>query len=269
MWCPITLEFEIVGNANDCVISPGAAGGASNIDTTNTTTSWSIEQVQLKCDLVTLDSALQNSYADHVLSGKALPIKYSTYVTQHQSLANGLPLTTNVSSAVSRLKSVFINLDGDRAAINNAFPITFARKDFNAFMHPMIGDYNFGNELQLSLQIGSKRFPEYPMMSASESYYQLKKSLGIHGSAFHSISPTYRQYICDHFIVGFDTEKILEAGFSGLNTRAGDLMVIKAQGANNGSLVNTRWTDFATKLHVILHSDQILEIRDTGSQVFD
>ena len=45
-------------------------------------------------------------------------------------------------------------------------------------------------------------------------------------------------------------------------------MVIKAQGANNGSLVNTRWTDFATRLYVILHSDQILEIRDTGSQYY-
>ena len=167
MWCPITLEFEMVGNENDCVISPGAAGGASNIDTTNTTTSWSIEQVQLKCDLVTLDSALQNSYAEHVLSGKALPINYSTYVTQHQSLANGLPLTTNVSRAVSRLKSVFINLDGNRAAIDNRYPVTYARKDFNAFMHPMIGDYSFGNELQFSSQIGSRRFPEYPMMSAS------------------------------------------------------------------------------------------------------
>ena len=107
------------------------------------------------------------------------------------------------------------------------------------------------------------------MMSASETMYQLKKALGIHGSAFHSISPTYKQYICDHFIVGFDTEQILEAGFSGLNTRAGDLMVIKAHGANNGSLVNTRWADSATKSYVILHSDQILEVRDTGSQVFD
>ena len=70
MWCPITLEFEIVGSETDCVLTPGAAGSTeTNIDTTNTTTSWSIEQVQLKCDLVTLDSALQNSYAEHVLSG--------------------------------------------------------------------------------------------------------------------------------------------------------------------------------------------------------
>ena len=107
------------------------------------------------------------------------------------------------------------------------------------------------------------------MMSASETYYQIKKALGIHGGAFHSMSPTYTQRRCDHFIVGFDTENSLEVGFSGLNARAGDLMVIKAQGVNAASLVNTAWTDFATKLYVILHSDHILGIRDTGSQVFD
>jgi hypothetical protein len=35
------------------------------------------------------------------------------------------------------------------------------------------------------------------------------------------------QYFNDKFIIGVDTEKILEAGFTGLNTRAGDLMVLK------------------------------------------
>ena len=137
-------------------------------------------------------------------------------------------------------------------------------------MHPMLGNYNSNNELQFNLQIGSKRFPEYPMQSASEAFYQLKKSLGIHGSAFHSISPTFKQYIHDHHIIGIDTEKILEAGFSGLNTRAGDfLMVLKVQGANGSNVANTTWSEYATKLYIVLHSDQILQIRDTGSQVFD
>ena len=48
-----------------------------------------------------------------------------------------------------------------------------------------------------------------------------------------------------------------------MNTRAGDLMVIRAKGAN---------ADFAqlcNAMYVILHTDQILEIRDSGCQVFD
>jgi hypothetical protein len=67
-------------------------------------------------------------------------------------------------------------------------------------------------------------FPEYPVRSLAETFYQLKKSLGIHGSAFHSISITPEQYRNDHFIIGIDTEKIFEAGFTGLNLRAGDLI---------------------------------------------
>ena len=126
MWCPITLEYEIVGSSEECIATPGAAGAESDLANNNTSVLWSIENVQLKCDLVTLDSALQNSYAEHVLSGKALPINYSTFVTQYQSIANGLPITTSLTRAVSRLKSVFISLDGDRKAVNSADPFTLS-----------------------------------------------------------------------------------------------------------------------------------------------
>jgi hypothetical protein len=67
--------------------------------------------LRVVCDVVTLDSALQNSYAEHVLSGKALPINYSTYITQYQTITSS-DFTVNVSRSASRLKSVFINFDG-------------------------------------------------------------------------------------------------------------------------------------------------------------
>ena len=63
--------------------------------------------------------------------------------------------------------------------------------------------------------------------------------------------------------LGIDTEKVFKAPFTGLNTRAGDLMVIRVKGAN---------ADMATwsnAMYVLLHTDNILEIRDSGSQVFD
>ena len=103
-----------------------------------------------------------------------------------------------------------------------------------------------------------------PVRSLAESFYQLKKSLGIHGSAFHSLSITPEQYRTDHFIIGIDTEKILEAGFTGLNTRSGDLMVVRGKYANRSS--SDPW---ATSIYMVLHTDQILEIRDSGCQVFD
>ena len=84
---------------------------------------------------------------------------------------------------------------------------------------PLTG-YDYSKEFQWQLQIGSKMFPEYPARSIAETFYQLKKALGIQGSAFHSLSFTPIQYRTDHFIIGVDTEKILEAGFTGLYARS-------------------------------------------------
>jgi hypothetical protein len=80
-------------------------------------------------------------------------------------------------------------------------------KTFNSFLHPMSAAYyavaeitDYTKEFQWQLQIGSKLFPEYPARSLAESFYQLKKALGIHGSAFHSLSITAKQFRTDHFI---------------------------------------------------------------------
>ena len=72
MWCPIALEFEIVSGSTDAVITPIASG---SFTPTNTSTSWQLQDVRIVADVVTLDNGLQNSYAEHVLSGKPHPIK--------------------------------------------------------------------------------------------------------------------------------------------------------------------------------------------------
>ena len=64
-------------------------------------------------------------------------------------------------------------------------------------------------------------------------------------------------------IIGIDTEKVIEAGWTGINTRAGDLLTVKFKYITDD---NSRYAD---RMHIVLHSDQILEIRDSGVQVFD
>ena len=59
MWCPITLEFEIVSGATDAVVTPILAGSA--FTPANTSTSWQIQDVRIIADVVTLDNGLQNS----------------------------------------------------------------------------------------------------------------------------------------------------------------------------------------------------------------
>jgi hypothetical protein len=165
-------------------------GTTGAFKTSDTSTQWQIQDVRIVCDLVTLDSALQNSYAEHVLSGKALPINYSTYITQFQTVTS-TDFAVNVWRACSRLKSVFINFDNTHTLKDSA--TSLVHKQFNTFTHPMSGlDFNGGiydytEELQWQLQIGSKMFPEYPVRSIAETFYQLNKALGIQGSAFHSV----------------------------------------------------------------------------------
>ena len=82
-WCPIALEFETVSGATDSVIVPTAGG---TFTPSSTSTSWQTQDVRGVADAVTLDNGLQNSYAEHVLSGKSQPINYSTYIRILQKL---------------------------------------------------------------------------------------------------------------------------------------------------------------------------------------
>ena len=160
---------------------------------------------------------------------------------------------------------MFFNFDGDHTNVTNS--LTGIYRDWYRFKHPMQGTYNFNNELAFQVQIGSKMYPECPCRSLSQALYELRKALGIASSAYHSISPTRGQYLGDHFIAGIDTEKIVEASFSGLNTKQGDLMTIRAKPANSPASPSAFFP--ATKIYIIRHTNNILEARETGSHNFD
>jgi hypothetical protein len=64
------------------------------------------------------------------------------------------------------------------------------------------------------------------------------------------------------------TEKVVGASFTGLNTKAGDLMTIKLKAKNPSSLATAN-VDMTGQFHMVLYSDQLMEIRDVGVTVFD
>ena len=133
----------------------------------------------------------------------------------------------------------------------------------------MAGVYDAKKEVEPHMQIGSKMYPEFPIHSHNEAYYQLKKTLGVQSSAVHNFNITSAEYRDNKFILGTDCEKVLDAGFTGLNTRAGDLMTISLKYRDKGNENYGVYSRLADRIHIVLHSDQILEIRDSGCQVFD
>ena len=48
---------------------------------------WDVTDIQVKCDLLTLDNSHDNEYASHLPSGEKLPINFSTW--NHTSQSTG------------------------------------------------------------------------------------------------------------------------------------------------------------------------------------
>jgi hypothetical protein len=103
-YAPITIEMELVNTFDEVVVWPpnAAPGALGQWAQTVCSKDWKIIQVQVKCDVCTLDNALDNEYAQHLMSGQSLPINYNTFVTQNQVLGSKKS-AVNVTRSVSRL----------------------------------------------------------------------------------------------------------------------------------------------------------------------
>ena len=74
-------ELEICSSYYDPIISSQYPGWVDtnnplNASSTNTSSDWLIQNVQVKCDIVRLDSQLNNEFAQRFLSGQTIPISY-------------------------------------------------------------------------------------------------------------------------------------------------------------------------------------------------
>ena len=117
------------------------------------------------------------------------------------------------------------------------------------------------------MQLASKMYPEYPMRTITEAFTQLQKCLGVQvqDSAFTGINIKPEDYRDSNFIIiGIDCEKVAQAGFTGENTKSGSLLTLKLKQPGT-----TNQAHQITGMYVALHSDNILNIRDTGVEVFD
>jgi hypothetical protein len=257
-YAPLEIELELAD-----VSDPILTEVTSEFTAANTSYLWKIENCMVKVDLCTLDNALENSYVSHFMGAKTINIVYNTFISTLQTVV-AAETQINVSRSLSKMKSVFVTLDkgftGDRK--------THYNKSWNNFWSPNSG-VGLTNTLTVAggerfshfqLQIGSKLFPEYPIKTHCEAFYSLRKALGIQANNLHSIDIDGNEYRNNKFIVGIDTEKLLGLSFTGMNTR-NNLMTVH---------LKTQDTNFkADRMHIILLAEQILELGDSGSMVYD
>jgi hypothetical protein len=281
-YTPLEFELELVSDPKDPLINiniPGPMGGQHtppyqlSVDklsletpiardgfiTSNTSQSWTLQNFMIKVDMCTLDNALDNSYVAHVMSGKTLNIVYNTFISSLQTVLTS-DVQINVSRSLTKLKSIFMTLDNDTRH-------SYYNKSFNNFWSPMSnagatsGTYHIQDfEIKhLQLQIGSKLYPEYPIKSHAECFYSLRKALGVQANNMHSIDIDGVSYRDNRFIVGFDTERLLGLAFTGTNTR-NSLMTMH---------LKTNEITKADRMHIVLLTEQILEIGGTICTVYD
>lgn len=93
----IILELEIVANVNDAIC---------HIDGQNH--DWTITEPVCMCDIVSLDGALENEFAQSLLDGESIPLAYDSFATQLQAMPQADAATISLSRSFTRLKAVFI-----------------------------------------------------------------------------------------------------------------------------------------------------------------
>jgi hypothetical protein len=262
-YCPIEIELELA-DMDDPIITNG-----DHLDPDekaafelSTSISWKLESCQLKCDICTLDNALDNNYVVHLLGGKQLNIIYNTFISNIQTILSA-DTQINVSRSLTRLRSVFLTLERDFKDDRKVW----YNKNWNNFYSPMAGDTNWPittnveehEIVSLQLQVGAFLIPQYPIRSHAECFYSLRKALGIQSNSFHSVDIQGNEYRNNKLIVALECEKLLGLAITGMNTR-NSLMTVR---------MNTSEANRANRFHILLTAEQILEVSDAGVAVLD
>ena len=111
--------------------------------------------------------------------------------------------------------------------------------------------------------MANKLYPEYPIRSHAEAFYQLRKTLGIQSSALHSFNISAQEYKRRNFVLAIDTETLLSMAFSGKSTKSGEMLNIRLDN------LGTDTSKYAHGIYTILHADFIMEVSDSGIRVSD
>ena len=69
----------------------------------STTKVWHLEQWQIKCDIIILSNALDNSFVNHAWGGNTLKLAYNTYTIHIQSIVNSDSTNVNASRSLTAL----------------------------------------------------------------------------------------------------------------------------------------------------------------------
>ena len=293
-FAPLELEFTIVSDGTEPVVVP-QGNGTTQTDKNgyyfqdgNTSTSWEINNVIIRADVITLDNTVDNNITKHLLEGQSLKLIVPQYHTITQTFnTGGGEISMNIVKSASKLTNAFITLyrtPRGGKIYSNYLVDTYVYKRWNYFYNPMIwGQINDGGDpenipaqagkgfadssraLTYQLQIASKKYPEFEVSSLSEAFYFLRRTLHFLNADQNSLNISYKQYRENKFVMAFSLEKMPDVNFTGQNTKSGSLITFKIKGTE-GSLATEEQIQ---EIFVSLVSESVVELTESGTIVFD
>ena len=293
-YAPLELELTLVNDRELPVVKPQGTGTGTQTDKEgyyftagNTSTSFELNNLVLRCEIINLDSTVANNLTSHILSGNNLKLVFPMYHTITQTFnAGGGEINMNIVKSSSKLTGAFITLFRTPRSgedLSRYLPDNYVYKRWNYFYNSLIyGRINDTgnadtNDLQgkgfqdttrnLSWQIqlsNSQKYPEFEAQSLSETFYYLRRAIHYMNPDQDSLSFSYRQYRENKFIIGMSFEKMADVNFTGYNSKMSGITNFKIKGAEGALDPNEQITEVFC--HLI--SECVLEIRESGSVVY-
>jgi hypothetical protein len=234
---------------------------------------YQLEQMEMRMSQVTLDSALNNSFSQLLLQGRALQFHYKTIHLQQQALpANNTECQVSMVRSLSRLAGLFISFTGPPTyadELGNQLDTPANQRHLHkSFLNPSAfitgAPIGVADEALLNwqVQIGAKSWPEgQPASNLSETFSLFRQSIGIYDESLRTTSITEAGYRLNQFCIGVPM-KIVNQPFSSVNMRSGDLLTIRVNNLNGD-------VRQAGRIFVHMVAEQIFELRESGVQVMD
>ena len=300
-YAPLELEFTIVSDEHIPVVTPFTVTDVNTqndakgyyFTTGDTSTSWELNNVILRAEVIQLDNTVNNNIVKHLLEGQSLKLVFPMYHTMTQSFnAAGTEINMNIVKSASKLNGCFITLyRAPRAGVdadnNNYYRHdNYIYKRWNYFYNPMINSRIFdgadpdgaGRErfqgkgfqdkdlnLTWQLQINNKKYPEFECQSMAETANYLRRTLHYLNPDQDAFSISYKRYREDKFVIGISFEKMADTNFTGQNTKMGGLLVFTLKGSNRALTTN----EDVRELFIHMISESVLELRESGSVLYD
>ena len=273
-YAPVQIEVTF-GNAEDAIVrhvSQHVEGEAA----VDKSTSYTMRQLTVFCAQARLDSALESNFAQILLSNRALTVPVRTVATQVQTIPDGsTSFQISLVRPLSRMNAVFVTFtwqeappaEGGGGGFGNFYNQSSVMMGNPSAIVGGFGDgdtNHYERNLTMQLQIGSKMTPETEASSMGEFFDNLQQAIDTYDQSLRTVAiapQTYSHNFAASFIAGFNLCRVPGHFASGINTRTGDLLVIKCKNLKPGLS--------QIKVYVNILYEGILEVRESGCSFYD